>query len=320
MRTWRPWQVVSATRAIAEGEELLVSYGERSNDEFFLYYGFVPPRNPHDDVALFASVEDAIDWHLDRYIPPATLPPAALQAAIAAAYGAAAAQEPDPAEAEAALEGLGEGEAAKVRAEAARLKLCSGGRVDGRLLAAFEALHGPARAAGGPVAPGAQAHVRQAVGARAGEVLRSMRRAGGAALLPDLRALAAWEAGTGREPEHGFQQELEHYQAAIAGSAERELAEAAAAAAAAADGGGGGDLGVVADAGGVAGDEALLALLRQAGAAGGGGTGESGLAAGAGEAEEAQQGGGEVATLARMYRAGKMAICWDAVLAAAQDS
>lgn len=30
--------------------------GERSNDDFFLHYGFVPPQNPHDDVALFTGV------------------------------------------------------------------------------------------------------------------------------------------------------------------------------------------------------------------------------------------------------------------------
>ena len=29
--------------------------GERSNDDFLLHYGFVPPRNPHDDVAMFTG-------------------------------------------------------------------------------------------------------------------------------------------------------------------------------------------------------------------------------------------------------------------------
>lgn len=30
--------------------------GERGNDDFLLHYGFVPPRNPHDDVTLFTGV------------------------------------------------------------------------------------------------------------------------------------------------------------------------------------------------------------------------------------------------------------------------
>lgn len=61
--------VMSATKAIEANEELLLSYGERANDDFFLFYGFCPPRNPHDHVELFTSIEDAIDWHLKRYIP-----------------------------------------------------------------------------------------------------------------------------------------------------------------------------------------------------------------------------------------------------------
>ena len=54
---------LSAIRGIAEGEELLLSYGERSNDHFFLYYGFVPPKNPHDEVVLFGDLEEALEWH-----------------------------------------------------------------------------------------------------------------------------------------------------------------------------------------------------------------------------------------------------------------
>ena len=41
--------------------------GERNNESFFLHYGFLPPRNPHDDVALFPG----------RLFPPA-LPLSAL--------------------------------------------------------------------------------------------------------------------------------------------------------------------------------------------------------------------------------------------------
>lgn len=36
--------------------------GERANDDFLAHYGFVPPRNPHDSVALFSDIESAIEW------------------------------------------------------------------------------------------------------------------------------------------------------------------------------------------------------------------------------------------------------------------
>ena len=58
---------LSAIRDIAEGEELLLSYGERSNDHFFLYYGFVPPKNPHDEVVLFGDLEEALEWHHENF-------------------------------------------------------------------------------------------------------------------------------------------------------------------------------------------------------------------------------------------------------------
>lgn len=58
----RPPQVV-ATTDIIDGDELCFSYGERSNDDFFVHYGFVPLRNPRDEVILFESVESALDWY-----------------------------------------------------------------------------------------------------------------------------------------------------------------------------------------------------------------------------------------------------------------
>jgi len=46
---WLPWL-------------LLGPAGKRSNDSFFQQFGFIPPRNPHDDVALFDNIEDAVQW------------------------------------------------------------------------------------------------------------------------------------------------------------------------------------------------------------------------------------------------------------------
>ena len=58
---------LSAIRGIAEGEELLLSYGERSNDHFFLYYGFVPAKNPHDEAVMFGNLEEALEWHHEHF-------------------------------------------------------------------------------------------------------------------------------------------------------------------------------------------------------------------------------------------------------------
>lgn len=58
-----------ATADILEGDELCFSYGERSNDDFFVHYGFVPLRNPRDEVILFESIESALDWYAPQFSP-----------------------------------------------------------------------------------------------------------------------------------------------------------------------------------------------------------------------------------------------------------
>ena len=53
------------------GEQVLWSYGERGNDDYFAYHGFVLPNNALDDVLLFqggdgggseGGVEEAARW------------------------------------------------------------------------------------------------------------------------------------------------------------------------------------------------------------------------------------------------------------------
>eukprot|EP00746_Dinoflagellata_sp_MGD_P055720 gnl/MRDRNA2_/MRDRNA2_242252_c0_seq1.p2 gnl/MRDRNA2_/MRDRNA2_242252_c0~~gnl/MRDRNA2_/MRDRNA2_242252_c0_seq1.p2 ORF type:complete len:128 (+),score=28.71 gnl/MRDRNA2_/MRDRNA2_242252_c0_seq1:737-1120(+) len=52
------WMVVGDTiciharSEIAVGEEICVSYGEKSSEAFLLMYGFVPPWNPYDEIEL----------------------------------------------------------------------------------------------------------------------------------------------------------------------------------------------------------------------------------------------------------------------------
>lgn len=215
------FMVLTATRDIIAGEELLLSYGERSNDDFFMHYGFIPSRNVHDDVILFCTIEEAIDWHLEKYVPIGGLPPSQLQAVINAAYAAAGKEEAEAAGGnaaamEAALEALPEVEAEKIRAERAAIKLLSRKRTDGRLIAALEILHAAAVVGGGPVAKNFEDHIREAVGARAVEVLRSMHRMSGMRLEEDLALLAKVESELGSED--GFGAAAAVYCPAIAGS------------------------------------------------------------------------------------------------------
>ncbi|GIL72494.1 hypothetical protein Vretifemale_2854, partial [Volvox reticuliferus] len=57
---------VSATKDLQPGQEVLLSYGERPNDDFFLHYGFVPRANPHDDAVLWPDLESSLEWHYER--------------------------------------------------------------------------------------------------------------------------------------------------------------------------------------------------------------------------------------------------------------
>jgi SET domain len=105
---WRPiaddgnlrWDVhegcllLSATRNLQPGEEALFSYREQSNDQFLLYYGFIPGDNPHDDLVLFDDVDDMIAWWREAYHHPGQSD-ASLEARIRAARAAAATVETD---------------------------------------------------------------------------------------------------------------------------------------------------------------------------------------------------------------------------------
>ncbi len=75
-----------------------------------------------------ADIESCIDWWLDRYLPPGAMPPAALQAAINAAYSAAEDQDTASGAAEAVLAVVPEAEAEVIRAGLARIKLSGGWR------------------------------------------------------------------------------------------------------------------------------------------------------------------------------------------------
>lgn len=215
--------------------------------------------------------------------------------------------------------------------EQSRVRLLAGARLDGRLMAAFEALeaaHQPGDGGQQPtVAMAALASTEQweavaarqrrfhgLVAARCRQLLAGMPTS----LLADLEQLAAWEAGGGEEKGHCFTAALQHYQLEIEAYCDRAgtsleapfgaMAVTGEAPAAAAEEGA---AAAVVDAGAAA-DVALLELLRTAG---GQVPGEGAAAA----AVEEGRGAGQGSMLPVIYRAYKKMITWDAVLAAARD-
>lgn len=52
------FQLRACEDGVEEGSEITISYGPWPNDPFFLYFGFVPNRNPNDTVALFADATE----------------------------------------------------------------------------------------------------------------------------------------------------------------------------------------------------------------------------------------------------------------------
>ena len=118
-----------AQKTLEPGEEALMSYGERSNDHFLLYYGFVPQRNPHDDVIIFENFDSAMMWHamcFDEFWKREDI--AVREQNAVRAYK----------ETSKMLRETSDG--ALIDAEP-RLKVLSDGRVDARVLAAFAALY-----------------------------------------------------------------------------------------------------------------------------------------------------------------------------------
>ncbi|KAH7299329.1 hypothetical protein KP509_24G005700 [Ceratopteris richardii] len=53
---------IVAKKRIRKGEQIFASFGPRSNDNLFLYYGFILEDNPFDSAHLFSSFQDAVNW------------------------------------------------------------------------------------------------------------------------------------------------------------------------------------------------------------------------------------------------------------------
>lgn len=172
-------------------EEALLSYGERSSDHFFAFYGFVPLANPHEDVVLFPGLGACATWMREKGHVPGVQSEAEWEARCEAAEAAVAQVEQLAVEA---------GERGAV--EAPGWKLLADGRVDARMLSAAAALQGASHAratsargseekhAGameeGALGEEALAAAREVVVARCEELLRAFTTD----LVDDLVALA----------------------------------------------------------------------------------------------------------------------------------
>eukprot|EP00250_Pteridium_aquilinum_P009486 c18698_g1_i1 orf=110-3349(+) len=53
---------IVAKRHVPKGHQLFASFGPRSNDNLFLYYGFILENNPFDSAQVFSSFQDAVHW------------------------------------------------------------------------------------------------------------------------------------------------------------------------------------------------------------------------------------------------------------------
>jgi len=176
----------AATRDIDCGEEALMSYGERSNDHFLMYYGFAPSNNPHDDVVLFSNLEHAMVWHSVAH-------PELWEGEEGAVREKAANAAFD--RVTLALEQDGSPDA-KLAAAEPRLKTLSAGRVDARLVSAFAAMYAGTEATGdvdGPICGDELKFARADIAARCQQLLAQMPTT----FEDDLRRLQSTETDSG---------------------------------------------------------------------------------------------------------------------------
>ena len=213
--------VVSATRPLVAGEEVSFSYGNRVNADFLVSYGFVPARNPHDAVCLFESVEEAAGWAARRLglLAENDGGGGSLSPLVSAAV-AAAEKETPPSLARA----ISSSRDPEIVAEAKRLWLWAGARVDERLAAALEEVcSAPSSSSLPAITPG------ELVAARAAELLS---RSGAPPLSDALGELE--RAGEHEHEEQHYFRALKRHYAAKEPSVRRSAARASESAAAAA--------------------------------------------------------------------------------------
>ncbi|WPT17803.1 Actin-histidine N-methyltransferase [Picochlorum sp. SENEW3] len=181
--------IVSATRDIIQGEEITLSYGERSNDDFFLYYGFVPVRNPHDSVQLFANLDEGISWALGNL---SALIPEGDAEDIQARVDTFVRNTPNLSQnIDKEVQNFEPLDSKRLSDDKARIVLQSNGRVDERIVIVLEELHGLIKHLIGEQSK--SRFVQQMIAERSFEILADMKKSCNAMLTQDLETLASWE-------------------------------------------------------------------------------------------------------------------------------
>lgn len=186
------WMIVSAVRDIVQGEEITLSYGERSNDDFFLYYGFVPPRNPHDNVILFTNASEAVEWYLGNLLNTTTgIPEGIVSDAKEHALREIEKIESSRGNLETdAINRLEFLDSARLKEERGHLVLLSHGRVDERLIAILQTL---AEFFSEYIDDDKDGFVKSQIRQRAFDILKTMKTQAEVSLLDDLKMLSLWE-------------------------------------------------------------------------------------------------------------------------------
>jgi len=128
--------VVKASRDIRKGSEALISYGERSDPHFFMYYGFLPTKNPFNRAPLFRTLQEAARWYARLCGHPQENDEAC------ARERAAAVAEIDHDGGVGGVLGTMDGVARATAREAATLQVGENATVDDRLLRLFHILSG----------------------------------------------------------------------------------------------------------------------------------------------------------------------------------
>ncbi|BDA47418.1 probable ribulose-1,5 bisphosphate carboxylase/oxygenase large subunit [Coccomyxa sp. Obi] len=167
------WEmIVSATRAIEADEEAWLSYSTEPGSYFLLHYGFVPNRNQFEQVTLFESISEAVEWAIATCAPEG-LPEGGKARREWASRTIQAAED-------AAESACMEPQHVDAQDKADLVKFSAGSRLDDRLFAAWTSLAG-----GGDQG---QWYATEALAKRCEELLSLPERTH---LLEDLHILAS---------------------------------------------------------------------------------------------------------------------------------
>tara|TARA_B100000405_G_scaffold66293_1_gene45343 strand:+ start:392 stop:1333 length:942 start_codon:yes stop_codon:yes gene_type:complete len=128
--------VVKASRDIKKGSEAIISYGERSDPHFFMYYGFLLKKNPFNRAPLFRKLQKGARWCAQLCGHPQE------NDEVCARERDATVAETDQDGGDGGVLGIMDGAAKATAREAAALQVGENATVDDRLFRLFHVLSG----------------------------------------------------------------------------------------------------------------------------------------------------------------------------------